>query len=762
MFNRYGHAVYRARRLVLVVWCGVLLVSLPFAPRADSVLKGGGFANGVSEADQATSLMVRDLGFFPSNLTVIFTSKTLQATSPQFRRSMQMALVSAGRLPYVARIDTYYHQPAAQQGQRLISVDGHSALAVLQYRVSFDKVQALVPQVRASIRSSTLQVIVAGDGAVFEDMETISGQDLQTVEKYTLPIALILLALVFGTVVAAGVPVITGLFSVTPTLALIFAIGHVTDLSVFCLNVTTMIGLGVGIDYALFVVSRFREEVHHQRTVEDAVATAVETAGRSVLFSGFTVMVGLSALLLFHSSALRSIGLGGSLVVCVSVLAALTLLPALLGMLGTRIDAIPILPWKRTGEGHFWRALAARVMVHPWPIIAGVLIIVALIAAPFRSLQLNVPDATILPTSAPSRVGFDILNQQFLQQQNNPVLVVVHSPRNLLSPVAMGALYDYVHALSHDPGVDSSQTKSLLTVLPKATRSQYTQIEEYLRYPQVEAVVREYVGNNSTIISLQPKPGQTSGALDQLVRRVRAQPLGADLVRYVGGWQAGVMDYLANLYAQFPICIVFVVVVTYLILLILLRSVILPLKAVLMNALSLFGAYGAVVWIFQEGHLSSVLNFSPTGYVDEITPIIMFCVMFGLSMDYEVFLLSRMREQYLATGNNTASVAGGLERTGRIITSAALILVVVAGSFSLTNIVLIKAVGLGLATAILLDATLIRCLLVPATMRVLGHWNWWLPWRGAAWHRALASWRASSGLSHPGIANSTRSQPDDN
>jgi putative drug exporter of the RND superfamily len=298
-----------------------------------------------------------------------------------------------------------------------------------------------------------------------------------------------------------------------------------------------------------------------------------------------------------------------------------------------------------------------------------------------------------------------------------------------LSPASMGALYDYVHAMSREPGVVAAQTKSLVTLVPFGTRTQYQQIREYLRYPQVAASVKEYVGNGSTVVSLQPKHGQSTATIDQLIRRIRAQPISAGLRRYVGGFDAGVMDYLDNLYAQFPICILFVVVVTYFVLLVLLRSVILPLKAVLMNALSLLGAYGAVVWIFQQGHLSSIFNFSPTGYVDEVTPIIMFCTLFGLSMDYEVFMLSRVREQYLLTGDNSASVALGLERTGRIITSAAMILVVVAGSFAFTDIVLIKAVGLGLAIAILLDATLIRCLLVPATMRVLGQWNWWLPAR---------------------------------
>jgi RND superfamily putative drug exporter len=225
----------------------------------------------------------------------------------------------------------------------------------------------------------------------------------------------------------------------------------------------------------------------------------------------------------------------------------------------------------------------------------------------------------------------------------------------------------------------------------------------------------------------------TTGQVDGIIKRARALPIAGGLRHYVGGFDAGVMDYLDNLYAQFPVCISFVVLVTYVVLLVLFRSAILPLKAVLMNALSLLGAYGAVVWIFQQGHLSTLFNFSPTGYVDEITPIITLCTLFGLSMDYEVFLLSRIREQYQRTGDNAAAVAAGLERTGRIITSAALILVIVAGSFAFTDIVLIKAVGLGLAIAILLDATLIRCLLVPATMRVLGEWNWWLP----GWLRPL-------------------------
>jgi RND superfamily putative drug exporter len=726
MFERLGHAVYHRRWLVIGLWALLLLVTLPFAPIAGHVLKGGGFANGVSESDRGSAILVQDLGFFPSNLTVIFSSPTLRATDPRFVAAMRAALAPARHLPDVLRIDTAADHSTMEQGARFISDDGHSAIAILQYDVSFDVIQNLVPQVRATIHSPILHVLVAGDGAVYGDMERLSGTDLETVERITFPIALVLLALIFGTLVAASVPIITGAVSVVTTLAIIYGLGHLTDLSIFSLNVTTMIGLGVGIDYSLFVVSRFREEIRVY-PVEEAVARAVGHAGRAVLFSGITVMIGLSGLLIFHAMALRSIGLGGGLVVLVSVLAALTLLPALLSVLGPRIDALPVAPWRLGNESHFWRALAQRVMRHPWRVIVAVLAIILVMATPFRLLKMNVPDATILPRSVQSRQGYDLLNQQFNQQQDNPVIVVVTAPDDILAPAHMAAVYDYVHRVMRDPSIDDGAIQSIVTFAPFATKDTYTHLQLYLANPSVAVAVHAFVGHNATYIAFPPRPGQTSAQMQSLVRRTRAVPLGGGLTRYVTGFDAGVMDYLNNLYSQFPLCIGFVVVITYLVLLVLLRSALLPLKAVLMNALSLVGAYGAVVWIFQQGHLSSLFNFSPTGYIDEITPIIMFCTLFGLSMDYEVFLLSRMREHYLATHDNAASVARGLERTGRIITSAALILVVVAGSFSFTNLVLVKAVGLGLAIAILLDASLVRCLLVPATMRVLGDWNWWLP-----------------------------------
>ncbi len=308
MFYRLGRAMYRRRSIVLVIWVTVLLTSTPFALRVDSVLKGGGFSNGVSESERANNLLTADLAFNPS-LSIIFSSSKLRATDAPFRRAMDAALAPAAVLPGVVRIDTQTRHTLHQLGQRFVSVDGHSALAILEYGAHVKNVDELVTRVRGAVRSASLQVIVAGDAAVASDLQTMSRHDLQKVEVYALPLAFVLIVLVFGTLAASGVPLALGLCSIVPTMALVFAIGSFAELSVFCLNVTTIIGLGVSIDYTLFIVSRYREE-RRRRSVEEAIAIALGTAGRAIMFSGVTVMIGLSGLFLYKAVALRSIGLG--------------------------------------------------------------------------------------------------------------------------------------------------------------------------------------------------------------------------------------------------------------------------------------------------------------------------------------------------------------------------------------------------------------------------------------------------------------------
>lgn len=720
MFYRLGLFTYRRRFAVIGVWLVLLLASLPLLPHLEEVLQGGGFANGVTESDRALTLLQDDLHYYPSAVTIIFSNPTLHVGDAAFRADMSHALAGLSRLPHLARIDTY---TSLHGGATLVSADRHSTYAVLNFSTPLETTQQELPVLYAALHTTRLKAVVTGDPPVYADMQTLSTQDLTKVETYTFPVALVLLIVIFGTLVASAVPLLIGGVAVAITLAALYLLGRVTTVSTFALNTSTLIGLGIGIDYALLIVSRFREEIKHG-TVERAVATTVAQAGRAVLFSGLTVMIGLSGLLMFQASALRSMGVGGAIVVFVAVLAALTLVPAVLSVLGLRIDALRV-GRERGQSAHFWPALAKGVMAHPWVFIASTLAIVVVIASPARELRLNIPDATILPTSVPSRQGFDTLQTTFRINADTPTLPIVYSSGEILQTKNIAALYDYTRLLARIPNVSS--IKSIVNLDPSLKRSDYLNLPANLANPGVALAAETFVGTHATLVAVYPRHGLSDAQAQALVRRVRATPLTAGLHVEVGGYTSGKMDYINALYSDFPKAVVFVLGSTFLVLLLLFRSVVLPLKAVIMNILSVLGSYGALVFIFQQGHFSGLLNFTPTGFIDEITPIVMFCTLFGLSMDYEVFLLTRIREEYVATGDNQQAVAQGLARTGRIITSAALILVVVAGSFAFTNLVLVKAVGLGLALAIVIDATLIRSLLVPATMRVLGKWNWWAP-----------------------------------
>ena len=720
MFYALGRFAYRRRYPIIAAWLLIILAALPLLPHLESVLRGGGFANGTTESDRALALLQNDLGYYPSSVTIIFSDRRLRVGDTVFRADMTAALARLRGLPHLARIDTYF---GPQGSATMVSPDHRATYSVLEFASPLETTEAVLPRLRELLSTRRLHTIVTGDPAVYADMERLSTQDLAQVEKYTFPVALVLLVLIFGTLVAAGVPLMIGGVAVGTTLAALYLIGRTATVSTFALNVTTMIGLGIGIDYALLMVSRFREEIAHRR-VDDAVAVTVAHAGRAVFFSGATVVLGLSGLLMFKAIALRSMGIGGALVVLVAVCAALTLVPAVLSVLAHRVDALPVLP-RQDRHPRFWPAIARTVMRRPWPFILASLIGIGVIASPARALQLSIPDATILPEWLPSRQGFDMLQRTFRVNADSPTLPIVYGAGPILQPRYLVALFRFTRQVARDPDVRTIQ--SVVNLDSHLSLAAYQNLPAHLADPVVASAVTPFVGRHATMVVVYPRPGLSPAESEALVLRIRAIPLDAGLQKVVGGYTAGKMDYVQALYSDFPKAILFVIGSTFLVLFLLFRSVVLPLKAVLMNTLSLLGSYGALVFIFQQGHLSSLLNFAGTGSVDEMTPIVMFCTLFGLSMDYEVFLLARIREEYVTTGDNQRAVEQGLARTGRIITSAALILVVVAGSFSLTNLVLVKAVGLGLALAILIDATLIRILLVPATMRVLGDWNWWAP-----------------------------------
>jgi RND superfamily putative drug exporter len=726
-----GRWLYGHRRLVLVAWALVALLALPFVPRVFRSLNAGGFDSPDLEAFRAAQLLSSRFGSNQSNLVLVYDdpSGALTANDPRFLQAVDDSLADVRNLAGIGPIVT------ARTNVRQIAPDGQAQYVSIGLPDTAGNVNTVVPTIEQALRPTSPRVTLTGAPVFYQDIFDVTERDLRRAELLSIPTAAVALVIVFGSVIAGAVPGVVGGTAVALTLALMVVLGQFAELSIFSLNLATMLGLGLGIDYSLFVVSRFREELARGESVERAVSWSVATAGRAVLFSGATVMIGLLALLTFDITALRSMGLSGSLVVAVSMLAALTLLPALLGVLGPRVDALSIGPLATSaarasnGDG-FWSRLAYFVMARPVAVMIPLLMVLIGLGLPFLRVEFGAPDASILPTDVQSRRGFDLLQQHWGAGELSPVLLVFQTTdgSSPLQPDHVEALADFMRRVQADPSV--RRVTSAVSVDSRVTPEQYALIfadPAHVSDGYAQGVAQATVRQDILLATVTSQYGQTDDRSKALVRAIRATPPPDGFRLLVGGGTAGVIDYADRLYQEFPRAAIVVVLAIYLVLLRTFGSVVLPLKAVAMNVLSILASYGALVVIFQDGVLSGPLHFQPLGYVEASLPIIMFCVLFGLSMDYEVFLLSRVQEAHLEGADNTTSVARGLEKSGRIITSAAAIVVLVSLSFVAADIVLIKALGLGTAIAVLLDATLVRALLVPATMRLLGEWNWWAP-----------------------------------
>ncbi len=732
-FDRLGRFVVRRARLVVVAWVVLIAVALPLAPLVPDALRAGGFIRDDLESARARDVLERELKLPPSALVVAFHSDTLTAGSPEFEAAAASAMRDIPSAPHVVLVISHLLQP------RQVSADGHTAYDIVQLDLPADDSPDALPILRERLHEAPgLTVELAGGPAFYGDVQAVTERDLQRSELISLPLAALALLVVFGSVVAAGFPLVVGGSSVLVALGAIFVVASVTPMSIFVLNLATLLGLGLGVDYSLLLTSRFREELAKRPAaapdrVHEAVRLTVATAGRAVFFSGLTVLLGLLGLVLFEFMILRSVGIAGAVVVGFAVLAALTLLPALLALFGQHLDRLPIrrVSARPSADGP-WARLARRVMRRPLAVLIPTLAVLLLLGSPFLHVRFNAPDASILPPDVPSRAAFDRLRDAFGEGEFAPIVIAVRTDGPATSAANLATLYDYSRRIGADPRV--SRLDSLVDIDQRLTLAQYQ-----LLYGDPNGPRDRFI---ATILSLTTKADLTAFTIttpfgpnrDQgrdLVRDLRAAdgPLAApaDTSILVGGGAADVADVVDGVAADFPRTAVFIIVTTYLVLFALLRSVILPAKALVMNALSITASFGALVWIFQDGNLSALLGFQPVGFVETTQPVILFCVLFGLSMDYEVFLLSRMKEVWDTTGDNVEAVARGLERSGRIVTSAALIVVVVASSFALADIVLIKALGLGVAIAVALDATVVRALLVPSTMRLLGRWNWWMP-----------------------------------
>jgi putative drug exporter of the RND superfamily len=742
MFYHLGKLATRYRWLIVGFWMVAIAASLPFAPRASEVLHSGGFVSPDVESQQAVNLLVKKLHLDLTVVQVIFTSQHYTADSPQFIQETQTALAGVRGMSEVSAIVSFTDNP------RQVSLDRHSAYVNVLLKPDPDSAPKLLPEFEHRLHSvSDLKTNIGGGPVFYEDIQSVSERDLRRAEMLAFPFAVIALLLVFRSVVAAVLPALVGGGAVIVSLALIFGLGQLTTLSIFVLNITTLFGLGLGVDYSLFIVSRFREELTRGRNVEEAVAVTVATAGRAVTFSGLTVAIGLLGLIFFRINMLRSVGIGGVLVVLMAVLAAITLLPAVLAIIGTRVNAFPVrLPrlWRRKQiqtnldgsttidlQYGFWYRLSQVVMRYPLRIFVTVLLLMIGLGLPFLMVRFSAPDASILPVDVPSRAAYDLLASRFNARETTPILLAVQTKGNVLTPDNVRNLYAYIRRIEADPRV--ARVDSIVSADPRFTLEQYELLyahPQLIADPYLSALLRSSVAEDTTMVSVISKYGMLDQNSQELVQTIRNTHPGNGITVLVDGGTAGNIDYVHSLYTDFPMAVLIVSITTYIVLLLFFRSLFLPLKAILMNTLSILASYGALVVIFQNGFMHQALGFTPLGFVEASSPILLFCTLFGLSMDYEVFLLSRIQEAYWQTGDNAKAVAHGLQRSGRIITSAALIVIVVSACFATADMILVKALGLGMALAVALDATLVRGLLVPATMRLLGDWNWWLPFVG--------------------------------
>jgi RND superfamily putative drug exporter len=754
-FERLGAFVHAHARLVIGAWVLIVLCALPFAPQAPGALQAGGFDLPTLESARSRAALESELGAPPSALVLAISSSTLIPGTPQFEAAAQRAVAGVARAPHVVGSRSHLIAPTQVNVEKKIVYD------VILLDLKPDDSPAALEGIQAALVAvDGIKVALAGGPSFYADIQIVSETDLQRSELISLPLAAIVLLLVFGSAVAAGLPLAVGGATVIVALAAIFGIAQATRMSIFVLNLTTLLGLGLGVDYSLLLVSRFREELGRGAKLGDAVQRTVATAGRAVFFSGVTVMLGLAGLALFDFAILRSIGIAGAITVAIAVASSVTLMPAILSLLGPRVNRLAI---RRLGSGKVnergpWARLARAVMRRPIAVALPTLALLIALGTPWLGVRFNAPDGSILPERVPSRQALDALTDAFGEGSFSPMTAAVRTDGPVTSAANIKLLYDWVQALQADPRV--ARVDSIVSIDPRLTLTQYQLLYSSSstdgaappdRY--AAQILSFTTAGDLTTVSITPTNGPNRPESRALVGELRAAHPGtigagtpsaitppAGLNALIGGGAAEIVDVVDTISGEFPRTAAVVILATLLILAVLLRSIVLPIKAVVMNTLSILASFGALVWIFQDGNLSALLGFAPLGFVETTIPVILFCVLFGLSMDYEVFLLTRMREIYDRTGDNAAAVAGGLERSGRIITSAALIVVVVAGSFVFAEIVLIKALGVGVAIAVALDATIVRALLVPATMRLFGKWNWWAP----RWMERLLSGRIAT------------------
>ena len=710
MLARIGRFSVARRKSVLVATAVFFLVAAGLGGGVASRLSSGGFDDPSSESSRAADQIKHEFGKEQPDLVFLVTARTGSVDDPAVGATAEALTGKLAADKRVARAVSYWSLGSPPP---LRSKDGRQALVLVSLRGSEDQVQEAtrVLSPRYGRDSGPITVRVGGFAEVFRQVNKQVESDLLRAELIAFPITLLLMILVFGSLVAAGLPLVVGAIAIVGTFLVLLIVSSLTEVSIFALNLTTGLGLGLAIDYSLFIVSRYREELHNGLAPHDAVVRTVQTAGKTVSFSSLTVAVALAALLVFPLAFLRSFAYAGIGVALLAGFVAVVSLPALLAVLGPRVNSLRLLRRdpKPVGEG-VWHRIAMIVMRRPVPIAVGVIALLVFLGLPFLRIRFGLPDDRVLPSSASSRQVQDDLRQRFSSNEALTLQVVATS---IGDPATRADEIDrYAIALSRTPGAARVD----------ALTGSYINGQQVTGPGQLSA---RFAARDATWLSVVPSVEPYSGAGERLAKAVRNTR--APFPVLVSGNAAELVDSKASLFSRLPLAAGLIAAATFVLLFLMFGSLLVPIKALVLNVLSLSATFGALVWIFQDGHLSGVLDFTPTGTLPATVPLLLFCLAFGLSMDYEVFLLSRIKEEHDRTHDNPRSVAVGLERTGRIVTAAAVLISVVFIAFATSGVSFIKIFGLGLTIAVLMDAFVIRATLVPAFMRIAGEANWWAP-----------------------------------
>ncbi|ANZ21323.1 putative RND superfamily drug exporter [Streptomyces noursei ATCC 11455] len=722
-----GRLVVRLRVPVLLVVLLAMAAAVPIGGDVTDRLSSGGFTDRAAESTKAETFLTDRFGTGVPNLALLARApgpvdepRTATAGRDLTRRLAQE--------PGVLSVTSYWtvpHDSAAPLKAR----DGRSALVLLRLGGDEDQVRTTAKKLSPHVtgRQGVLRVSATGFAQVAVEVQKRSQQDLFRAEAYAAPVILLILLFVFGSAAAAVLPLLIGVFSILGTFVVLRVLSELTSVSIFATNITTALGLGLAIDYSLFIVTRYREELARGLGTTEAVAQSVRTAGRTVLFSALTVALSLSALLVFPLYFLRSFAYAGVAVVTLAAFAALVVLPAALGLLGPRIDALDVRRLFRRGprpggdqgmgvvptakSGAFWHRLASAVMRRPVLCAVAVIAVLVVLGLPFTRVSFGMVDDRVLPADAPAHRTAQFVREEFASRESSALSVVLPTVSD--SSGDRERIAAYATRLSGLPGVARVDTVT----------------GSYVAGRQVappSAASASFAAGGASWLSVVPSVEPYSSAGTELVHRLRTDRAPGPVL--VGGDAAVLQDTRGTLVSRLPVAMLIIGATTMVLLFLFTGSVLIPVKAVLLNVLSLSATFGAMVYVFQEGHLRALVGgFTVTGSVEITMPVLMFCVAFGLSMDYEVFLLSRIKEVYAETGDNTPAVALGLERTGRLVSAAAALVAVVMIALATSGITFLKLLGVGLALAVLLDATLVRGVLVPAVMRLAGRANWWAP-----------------------------------